>query len=456
MITVSRQRRAIGWIEEYFRSASFDKALPQRIYIDISKQQFRAEIMVAIVQLAIVAVFAIMYFATPASFAPDAPVRATPLGLSLFGILVAVRLWFAATDQLNRGFLAFFVVAEMAVLMFTIWAYHLQFEAQPSLYLKSTGLFYVFIMIALRSLRFDPLWVMLSGLTATIGWVVLTAYALATAPSNLITWDYVTYMASSQIHLGGEFDKVLAIVMVTVVLAMTLARARRFLVQAIAQTQAATDLSRFFDRQVAERITGADMSAKAGYGELRNAAILFIDLRGFTKLAATLTPPELIQVISEYQRLMVPAVQAHGGSIDKFMGDGIMASFGAVSPSDHYAADALAAVDAILAAAEKWKAERTGAGKPAPNVGAAVAAGEVVFGVIGDENRLEYTVIGDAVNLAAKLEKHTKSEQVRALTTYEMLELAKKQGYPSAASKQLLRNRDVAGVTAPLDLAVLG
>jgi adenylate cyclase len=448
--------RVLHWFEENFGSGSFDKALPKRIHDDIYHQQFRAEILVAIVQLIVVAVFAIMYLATPSSFAPDAPVRATPLGLSLFGILVAVRLWFAATGQLGRRLLAFFVFAEMTVLIFTIWAYHLQFEAQPSLYLKSTGLFYAFIMIALRSLRFDPLWVMLSGFTAAAGWIFLTVYAVVTAPSNPVTWDYVTYMASSQIHPGGEFDKVLAIVMVTVVLSLALARARRFLVQAVTQTQAASDLSRFFDREVAERITGADLSARAGYGEMRHAAILFIDMRGFTKLAATLTPPELIQLISEYQRLLVPVIQVHGGSIDKFMGDGIMASFGAVTPSDHYAADALTAVDAILAAAERWKTERSAANKPAPNVGAAIAAGEVIFGVIGDENRLEYTVIGDAVNLAAKLEKHTKAEAVRSLTTADMLELARRQGYAAADTKKILRQRDVAGVAAPLDLAVLG
>ena len=133
-----------------------------------------------------------------------------------------------------------------------------------------------------------------------------------------------------------------------------------------------------------------------------------------------------------------------------------MASFGAVTPSGHYAADALRAVDAILAAAQRWKAERTAAGQPAPDVGAAVASGEVVFGVIGDENRLEYTVIGDAVNLAAKLEKHTKAEHVRALTTREMLELASRQGYDGAAGKKLLTAREVGGVAAPVDLAVLG
>src|SRR5687768_4715773 len=265
MSAASRRRPRIGWITSFFGGTSFSRALPQRIYADIRQQQFRAEIMVAIVQLAIVVLFTVMYVAIPASFAPGAPVRATPLGLSLFAILVIVRLWFAATDQLSRGLLAFFVAAEMAVLMFTIWAYHLQFEAQPSLYLKSTGLFYAFIMIALRSLRFEPLWVVLSGLVAVLGWIVLTAYALATAPGNPVTWDYVTYMASSQIHFGGEFDKVLALVMVTGVLALTLARARRFLVQAVAQSQAATELSRFFDREVAERITGAAASAAAGH-----------------------------------------------------------------------------------------------------------------------------------------------------------------------------------------------
>jgi adenylate cyclase len=445
-----------NWFGEFFEDASFARALPARIAADIGRQQFKSEIMIGVVQLAVVGVLYTLYLFTPESFAPDAPVRATPLGLSLFTILVGLRLWFAVTNQLSRRILAVSVIAEMAVLMFSIWASHLQFEAQPSLYLKSTGLFFVFIMIALRALRFEPLWVLLAGFTAALGWIALTVYAILSVPVSPITWDYVTYLASSQIHLGGEAQKLLAIVMVTVILALALARARRFLVQSVAQTQAASDLSSFFDREVAERITGADVRAAAGHGELRHAAILFIDMRGFTKLSATLAPSDLIAVISEYHRLLVPVIQAHGGSIDKFMGDGIMASFGAVKPGDQYAADALRAVDSILETAQRWKAERGAAGKPAPDIGTAVASGEVVFGVIGDENRLEYTVIGDAVNLAAKLEKHTKVEGVRSLTTREVLSLAQSQGYRGASAKKILSNREVGGVTTPLDLAVLG
>ena len=156
------------WMGEFFEGASFERALPARIAADISRQQFKSEIMIGIVQLSVVAVLCLLYFVTPEGFTPDAPVRATPLGLSLFTILVGLRLWFALTNQLSRRILAFAVIAEMSVLMFSIWAYHLQFEAQPSLYLKSTGLFFVFIMIALRALRFEPLWVLLSGFTAAL------------------------------------------------------------------------------------------------------------------------------------------------------------------------------------------------------------------------------------------------------------------------------------------------
>jgi len=127
---------------------------------------------------------------------------------------------------------------------------------------------------------------------------------------------------------------------------------------------------------------------------------------------------ELIALLGEYQGLLLPILKAHGGSIDKFMGDGILASFGAVSPDPAFAAQALRAVDAI------W----TAAGLPAPDVGAGLTSGEVVFGIIGHGRRLEYTLIGDAVNLAAKLEKHNKVEHSRGLTTRTTYQLARAQG----------------------------
>ena len=94
-------------------------------------------------------------------------------------------------------------------------------------------------------------------------------------------------------------------------------------------------------------------------------------------------------------------VQDNGGVIDKFMGDGVMATFGAVVPNKTYAADALRAIEAAVEAIETWNKQLVAAGKPALDVNAAAASGDLIFAAVGDESRLEYTVIGDTVNLAA-------------------------------------------------------
>jgi adenylate cyclase len=132
-----------------------------------------------------------------------------------------------------------------------------------------------------------------------------------------------------------------------------------------------------------------------------------------------------------------------------------MATFGAAVTTDSFAADALHAVDELMAEAERWNSERADAGKPVLRVGAACAAGRIIFGAVGDETRLEYTVIGDAVNLAAKLEKQTKEEAVRALTDATTLEIAETQGFVVPADIERRANRTVEGTDAPMDLVVL-
>jgi adenylate cyclase len=162
-----------------------------------------------------------------------------------------------------------------------------------------------------------------------------------------------------------------------------------------------------------------------------------------------------MELLAAYQSRMVAEIDRHGGSVDKFMGDGILASFGATKPSASYAADGLRALETLTEAGRRWRREREAAGLPAPAIGAALATGQVMFGAIGDRSRLEYTVIGDPVNLAAKLEKHTKVEGVAALCTAEAWRLALRQGYVAAASLEQRDARTVAGLDRPLDLVAL-
>jgi adenylate cyclase len=272
---------------------------------------------------------------------------------------------------------------------------------------------------------------------------------------DVVTRDYVYYLTSNSVLKGAELDKVITILTVTAIIAVAITRAHKLLVKAVAEGAAAHDLSRFFSPEIVRRITTAEQEVTAGTGQARDAAILMVDIRGFTRLSSIVKPDDLVCLLAEYQSRMVPIIQRRGGTIDKFMGDGIMATFGAAVTSPTYAADALKTVDDIMQAADDWSAELRHENKPPLRMGAAVATGRIIFGAVGDESRMEYTVIGDAVNLSAKLEKHTKSEGVRALCTRAAFDVAMRQGYQTPVNREQRKARRIEGVDNPVDIIIL-
>ena len=429
--------------------------LPERVARDIERQQAAGEMIVGWTQASAIVFFAVVYAISPKAFPAGTPFEPVPWTLGIYTLFTAVRLLLAYRGQLSRGVVALSVVVDIAVLMITIWSFHLQYRAPPALYLKAPTLMYVFILIALRTLRFEPGYVLLAGGCAALGWLGLYLYAAWGPDGAAFTHSYVEYVTSYKILRGAEIDKILSIFVVTLILALSLARARELLARSVAEERAASDLSRFFAPEVAEQIRHAEGDA----GSIRcngcRAAILMTDLRGFTALSRGLSAQELIALLGKYQSRLVPVIQRHGGSIDKYLGDGILASFGAVAPSTSYAADLCRAIDELATTAEQWRLEQEGRGLPAPKVGLAGAVGDVVFGTVGHATRLEYTVIGEVVNLVAKLEKHTKSERVRALTTRASYALALEQDYRPAQPAEIRTGRQVEGVTDPVDLVVL-
>ena len=348
------------------------------------------------------------------------------------------------------------ILADMLLLFGLIWSFHLQYDQPAAFYLKAPTFLYAFIFIAPRVFSFEVGLVVLAGAAAAIGWLVLVVYAVAESQAgDIITRDYIAYMTSSRVLLGAEFDKVISLLLVTVVLSLAIVRARRLLIRSVSEGAAAEDLSRFFAPEIARHITESEHRIGPGEGVMCDAAILSCDLRGFTKFAMQMPGSVVMKVLAEYEQRMVPVIQKHGGSIDKFMGDGIMATFGAAVRTDCYAADALAAVHDLAEASEAWRQERIDEGKQGLDVGFAVAVGPVVFGAVGDRTRLEFTVIGDAVNLAAKLEKHTRDEGVRGLTTANCIAIASEQGYHAPRSLEHRQQRRVAGVSQRIDLVIL-
>lgn len=430
--------------------------LPARVLRAIETQRARSEILIGWVQAAIIALLGTLYFVAPSSSPVDFIWRPAPWAIGAYAAFTALRLRLAYAGQLTPILRAASVVLDMVLLTVTIWGFHLEYGQPAAFYLKAPTFAYFFIFIALRTLSFSPGYVLLAGAAAALGWLALLLYALGEPGGMaLVTRDYVDYMTASRILIGGEIDKIVSLLLVSLLLALAASRSRQLLEQAAAVQAAAAQMVRYFPPEVAEQLIWADELLKPGQGEAREAAVMFIDLRGFTRLSSMLPPQDLIKLVGDFQHLAVPTIRRHHGAVITYLGDGIMVTFGAVRPTHTYAADALRCTEALVDRVGHWIAESCSRGDCTPEVGIGVDVGTVVCGTIGDVGKLEYAVLGEPVNHAAKLQAHTKEAGVRALTTRFALDRARAQGYAAARCRELGDGQRVSGVDAPMALAAI-
>lgn len=396
---------------------ALESQLPDRVNRAVENQQRQGEVLIGWIQLVLVLAFGTLYAVAPkttmSAFQP------VPWALGLYLAFTLVRLAAAYRVALPPWTLIVSIIADISLLMFLIWTFHIQYGQPASFYLKAPTMLYVFIFIALRALRFDPRYVLAAGAAAVAGWLVLMLYVVvADAENTMITRDYVQYLTSNSMLLGAEIDKLISIVFVTLVLAAAIHRASRLMRRAVADSMAARDLSRFISQEVAERITTAERTIQPGDGESKVATALFTDIEGFSTFSEKLSPEDLVRTLNDYFGAVSRVIERYGGVIVQFQGDAMLITFNTVTPDADHAANALRTAAGIVA---EMRARTFGDGI-AMRTRCGINTGAMTVGAVGSADRLVFTVHGDEVNVAARLEQLNKqygtyillSEQTRA------------------------------------------
>ena len=207
------------------------------------------------------------------------------------------------------------------------------------------------------------------------------------------------------------------------ILVLTTRRTRRAIHEAYVHASRAATLSRYFSPEVVDELTSRP-EEMASFGERMRVAVVFADLRGFTAMAEAMDPAELARFLSEFRsRIAAPAI-AHGGVVDKYIGDAIMVVFGAPTSCADDARRALQCATEMADAIVAWSSERERQGKVPVLVGIGAHYGTAFAGVLSDGRMLEYTVIGDTVNVASRLADIPHSDQTELLVSAELADAA--------------------------------
>ncbi len=257
------------------------------------------------------------------------------------------------------------------------------------------------------------------------------------------------------IHWGLRIQEVVIFVLVALILALNGRRAEQLLARFAEGERKRTNLSRYFSPNVINELAHSDELLRQT--RLISVAVLFVDIVGFTRFAASVKPVEAMAALQTFFARMERAVFSHNGTLDKYLGDGLMATFGTPVPGKNNAIEAVRCVHAMLAEMDEWNRDRAKSGLPPIRIGIGVHYGEVAFGNIGVD-RLELAVIGDSVNIASRLESLTRDLEVAVVASAALIARARAEtsdGEPALSGFKPMGQQPISGTKATIAVAAL-
>lgn len=192
----------------------------------------------------------------------------------------------------------------------------------------------------------------------------------------------------------------------------------KYLIEGRKKEKIQTAMSKYISKDVMQNVVQNIDSIKLG-GKRAEVTVLFADIRGFTSISEQLSPVEVTKILNEYFSELVPIIEQHKGILNKFMGDAILAIFGEPIKNENHPIDAVKCANKMLKKVKLLQDKWLNEGKPKIEIGIGIATGEAFVGNIGSEERLEYTVIGDTVNTASRIENYNKVYRTNFLISEE-------------------------------------
>jgi adenylate cyclase len=300
---------------------------------------------------------------------------------------------------------------------------------------------YFFVFLATATLAYSWRTVVAMGFWTSavwaigVGWVYLqpgTHAELAERVRAAVGSDVRMFhiINPTAIDIPARFQEITVFLIVAMTLALVVRRSNALLISHAGIERERANLARYFSPNVVEQLSGNDEPLKQV--RTQNVAVLFADIVDFTAYTDGRSPVEVIGTLRLFHERMEREVFRHGGTLDKYLGDGLMATFGTPSASDSDAGNALRCAQAMIASIGEFNRERKNRGEPSIRVSVGLHYGEVVLGDIG-LNRLEFAVIGTAVNAASRLESLTRELGCAMIASDDLVRQARAEAASSDA-----------------------
>jgi len=283
--------------------------------------------------------------------------------------------------------------------------------ADQALNLPTVFLYFPFL--AMATLRLDPWIVLYTGFLAGIEYATL-AWVLLEPGTSVAPAAFAPYVS-----------KAVMLAATGVVLTFVTQQIRSRIVNLLQTKEQQARMASIFGQHVSPAVMEKLLTQKAGLeSEVRHVTVMFLDIRNFTTFSESRSPDEVVTYLNRLFAFMVDEVNSHGGIVNKFLGDGFMAVFGA--PLEDGQSE-LNALGAALAISDRLK-EALAAGLEPTRIGIGLHSGPAVTGNVGSQQRQEYTLIGDVVNLASRIESQTKATGAEILVSKDVWDAARIHG----------------------------